>query len=208
MDIEYFGANCIRIANKKASVVFDDNLAVLGQKPVVKKDEIAVYTGSHDAPAVETKITIDYPGEYEVSEIMLTGIQVRGHMDEEGQRNSVMYRMLMDDVRYAILGHVHPDLTDNQLEQLGVVDVLFVPVGGNGYTLDSVGALKLIKKIEPKIIIPTHYEDRGLKYEVPQQPLETALTGLSMEVAETVDKLKLKYGETGEATRLIVLNRQ
>lgn len=208
MDIEYFGGNCIRIANKKASVVFDDNLVALGQKPVVKKDDIAVYTSTHDVPAAETKITIDYPGEYEVSEIMLTGIQVRGHMDEEGQRNSVMYKMLMDDVRYAILGHVHPDLTDNQLEQLGVVDVLFIPVGGNGYTLDSVGALKLIKKIEPKVIIPTHYEDKDLKYEVPQQPLETALTGLSMEVAETVDKLKLKYGETGEATRLIVLNRQ
>lgn len=208
MDIEYFGGNCISIANKKAGVVFDDNLAALGQKPVLKKDDIAVFTGAHDAPAVETKLVIDCPGEYEVSEIMITGVQVRSHMDEEGQRNGVMYKMIMDDVRYAVLGHVYPDLTDNQLEELGVVDVLFVPVGGNGYTLDSVGALKLIKKIEPKMIIPTHYEEKGLKFEVPQQPLETALTGLAMEVSETVDKLKIKHGDVGETARLVVLKRQ
>jgi len=207
MDIQFYGANCVRIANKKASLVFDDTLAQLGQKAVLKKDEIAIFTHAHEAPAAEVKLVIDGPGEYEVSEVMIAGIQTRAHMDEDGQRTATMYKVLMDDIRIGVLGHVHPDLTDDQLEQLGVIDVLFVPVGGNGYTLDSVGALKLIKKIEPKIIIPTHYEDKVLKYEVPQQPLETAISGLSMEVAETVDKLKLKSSDVGETTRLIVLNR-
>ena len=207
MDVQFYGANCIRIANKKASVVFDDNLVSLGQKAVLKKDDIAVYTGEHDAPTAELKLLVDYPGEYEVSEIMITGIQARSHMDEEGKRSAVIYKILMDDIRVAVLGHVHPDLTDKQLEQLGVIDVLFVPVGGNGYTLDGVGALKLIKKIEPKIIVPTHYEDTELKYEVPQQPLADALSGLSMEVSETVDKFKLKQADIGETMRLIVLNK-
>lgn len=207
MDIQFYGANCIRIANKKASIVFDDTLTELGQKPALKKDDIAVFTGKHSDPQVETKIVIDYPGEYEVSEVMITGIQVRSHLDEADERSAVMYKLLIDDVRVAVLGHVHPDLSESQLEQLGVVDVLFVPVGGNGYTLDGVGALKLIKKIEPKIVIPTHYEDKSLNYEVPQQPLETALASLSMEVSETVDKLKLKHADLTEGSRLIVLNR-
>jgi L-ascorbate metabolism protein UlaG (beta-lactamase superfamily) len=207
MDIQFYGANCVRIANKKASIVIDDNLAALGQKAVLKKDDIALFTGQHEPVDTELKLLVDGPGEYEVSEIMITGIQTRSHMDEDGQRTATMYKILIDDVRIAVLGHVHPDLTDAQLERLGVIDVLFVPVGGNGYTLDSVGALKLIKKIEPKIIIPTHYEDKALKFEVPQQPLETALTGLSMEVAETVDKLKLKPADILEGSRLIVLNR-
>lgn len=207
MDIQFYGANCIRIANKKASLVFDDNLAALGQKAVLKKDDIALFTGEHAPVDTELKLLVDGPGEYEVSEIMITGIQARSHMDEDGQRSATIYKVLIDDIRIGVLGHIHPDVTEAQLEQLGVIDVLFVPVGGNGFTLDGVGALKLIKKIEPKIIIPTHFEDKALNYEVPQTPLDTALASLSMEVAETVDKLKLKQADLGEGSRLIVLNR-
>ena len=49
-----------------------------------------------------------------------------------------------------------------------MVDVMFVPVGGNGYTLDGVGALKLIKKVEPKLVVPTHYDDAMLQFPMPQ----------------------------------------
>jgi L-ascorbate metabolism protein UlaG (beta-lactamase superfamily) len=89
-----------------------------------------------------------------------------------------------------------------------MVDVLVVPVGGNGYTLDPIGAAKVIKKIEPKLIIPVHYEDKGIKYEVPQVPLEEALKVLAVEPKETVAKLKLKSTELSETTQLIVLERQ
>lgn len=94
-----------------------------------------------------------------------------------------------------------------------MVDVMLIPVGGNGYTLDPVGALKIIKKIEPKVLIPTHYDDGhgssagGLNYEVPQQTLEQAITALSMEPKETVQKLKLKGGEMPETMQLIILER-
>jgi len=84
---------------------------------------------------------------------------------------------------------------------------MFVPVGGNGYTLDAIGALKLIKKIEPKLVIPTHYDDSGLKFPVPQQTLEEALKSLAMEPKETVTKLRLKSGELGDVTQLIVLEK-
>ena len=59
--------------------------------------------------------------------------------------------------------------------------MLVVPVGGNGYTVDPVGALKLIKDIEPKLVIPTHYADKALKYPVPQQDLAGALKEPGME---------------------------
>jgi hypothetical protein len=85
---------------------------------------------------------------------------------------------------------------------------MFVPVGGSGVTLDGVGALKLIKKIEPKIVVPTYYADRGLKYSPAPIDLATALKELSMEPSETLDKLKIKGREIGDTTQLIVLNRQ
>jgi L-ascorbate metabolism protein UlaG (beta-lactamase superfamily) len=80
-----------------------------------------------------------------------------------------------------------------------------IPVGGNGYTLDPVGALKLVKKVEPKIVIPTHYESKKLHFAVPQQSLEQAIKGLAMEPKETIAKFRPKSEDLAEgATRLVV----
>lgn len=207
MDIQFYGANCIRLSNKRASLVFDDNLADLGLNATTKAGEIALFTGPHGDPKAEVKLIIDYPGEYEVSNVSIRGVAARAHMDEEGQKTAVMYRLLMDDLRIAVLGHVYPELSEDQLEALGTVDVLLIPVGGNGYTLDGIGALKLIKKIEPKLVIPTHYADKNINYPMPQAELADALKNMSMEPKETVPKLKLKAGDLGDVTQLIVLER-
>ncbi|HUP26731.1 MAG TPA: MBL fold metallo-hydrolase, partial [Candidatus Limnocylindrales bacterium] len=167
-----------------------------------------LFTGLPNDLKAEPKIIINQPGEYEVSGMSVQGIAARAHMDEAGQQTATIFKIMNDDVRVAILGHVYPELNDNQLEALGTIDVLIVPVGGNGYTLDGIGALALIKKIEPKIVIPTHYEDKSVNYEVPQQPLEEALKGLAMEPGEPLPKLKLKSGEFPETTQLVILERQ
>jgi len=104
-----------------------------------------------------------------------------------------------------VVGHIDANLSEETLERIGTIDVLVVPVGGNGYTLDAVGALKVIKNIEPRIVIPTHYADKSLKFEVPAATLEEVLKGMSMEASETVDKLKLKSADIPENTKLIVL---
>jgi L-ascorbate metabolism protein UlaG (beta-lactamase superfamily) len=106
-----------------------------------------------------------------------------------------------------VLGHIYPELSDDQLEAIGMVDVLFTPVGGHGYTLDAVGALRLTRVIDPKLVIPTHYEDKALKYEVPQTSLAQAVTELSMEPKEKLDKLKVKSTDLGEVTQLVVLQK-
>ncbi|HSX45123.1 MAG TPA: MBL fold metallo-hydrolase [Candidatus Saccharimonadales bacterium] len=209
MEIQYYGANCVRLSTKKASIIVDDNLAKLGQKSVTKSGDIVLMTIPQDSTGkAEPKIIIDMPGEYEVSNTSIQGVAARSHVDEAGKKSATMFKVIADEVKTVVVGHVYPELNDEQLEALGTVDVLIIPVGGNGYTLDSIGALKLIKKIEPKLIIPTHYEDKALKYEVPQQPLEEALKGLAMEPKETVPKLKIRAGELGETTQLIVLERQ
>jgi len=119
-----------------------------------------------------------------------------------------MYKLISKELNILITGHIYPELSDDQLESIGMVDVMCVPVGGNGFTLDPVGALKLIKKIEPKIIVPTHYATSGLDFEVPQMTLEQAITGMSMEVKETVPVLKLKANELSDVSQLIVVEKQ
>ncbi|MEO5627316.1 MAG: MBL fold metallo-hydrolase [Candidatus Saccharimonadales bacterium] len=207
MDIQFYGANCIRLSNKKASLIFDDNLADIGLSSVTRAGEIALFTGIHSQPKPEVKLVIDYPGEYEVSNVSIRGVMARAHIEEDDKKSAVIYRMIMDDLKVVVLGHIYPELSDEQLEAIGMVDVLFIPVGGSGYTLDPIGALKLIKKIEPKLVIPTHYDDSKIQYPVPQQSLEEALKVLAMEPKETVDKLKLKPSDLSETTQVIVLKR-
>ena len=208
MEIVYHGANCVSLNIKKATITIDDNLREHGLKSVTKNGDIALFSGRRPDIEAQPKIIIDQPGEYEVSDTSVQGIAARAHMDEEGKKSATMYKIIGEDIRIAVIGHIYPELNDHQLEALGTVDVLLIPVGGNGYTMDSIGALKIIKDIEPKIIIPTHYDDSAIKYEVPQQPLEEALKGLAMEPKETLPKLKLKPGEISDITQLVVLERQ
>lgn len=208
MELQYFGANCVRISTKKANIIIDDNLESLGLKPQTKPGDIAIFTGPHaGTDDTDVKLIIDQPGEYEVSDTSVQGVAARAHMDEEGAKTATMFKIIGDDIRLVALGHVHPDLSDEQLEALGTVDVLVIPVGGNGYTLDGIGALKVIKKIEPKLIVPTHYDDSAVKYPVPQQPLEEVLKVLSMEPSEPVAKLKVKAGDL-ESSQIAILERQ
>lgn len=206
MDMQFYGANCIVLSGKHNRLVIDDNLATLGSKSVVRDGDICLFTGSHPAVQGKPKLIIDIPGEYEVSSISITGLQTRAHMDEENKKSAVMYKIIWGETRVLITGHVYPKLSDDQLESIGIVDVMFVPVGGNGFTLDAIGALQLIKAVEPKIVIPTHYTDKGLDYEVPQASLTEALQSLGMEPKEHETKFQFKAAEVTDTTQLVILD--
>lgn len=207
MELQYYGANCVKIVTKGASIVVDDNLVKLGLKSITKPTDIALRTSSL-IPSDGAQFSADMPGEYEVADVVIHGVAARAHMDEEGTLNATIFTVAANDLKVAIIGHIYPELSEDQLEQIGLVDVVLIPVGGSGYTLDGIGALQVIKKIEPKVVIPTHYADKAVKYEVPQAELADALKNLGMEPSETLDKYRPKAGEISDTTHLIVLNRQ
>lgn len=208
MDIQFYGANCVTVTYKGQRVVIDDNLATLGSKSILKAEDIALFTGPHPEIKIALKLVIDRPGEYEVADVSVTGVAARSHLAEDVTlTDATMYKVAAGDLNLLFTGHIYPDITDAQLERLGRIDVMFVPVGGNGYTLDAIGAMKLIKEVEPKLVIPTHYADKSLSYEVPQQDLAQVLKELSMEPKETTAKLRLKPADLSEVTQLIVLEK-
>lgn len=205
MDLQFYGANCLSISHKGARIVIDDNLAELGAKSVTKPDDVALFTAhSHELNA---RLIFDSPGEYEVSDISIVGIAAQAHIDEPGKLTATIFKLVFGEQSLLITGHIDPKLSDKQLEAIGHVDVLLVPVGGNGYTTDPTGALQIIKAIEPKLVIPTHYADKTLNFPVPQQELAQALKELAMEPKETVTKLRLKPNELTDVTQLVILER-
>jgi len=206
VELQYFGANCVRVNTKNATLVVDDNLSKFGLKSITKPTDVALHTNP-SMPQLPAHFTADMPGEYEIAEVSIHGVQARGAKDAADEKTATIFTIAAADIRVAVIGHIHPDLSEDQVEAIGAVDIVIVPVGG-GETLDGAGALQVIKKIEPKVVIPTHFADKGLKYSVPQVELAEALKGLSMEPSETLDKFKAKAGDLGDTTKLIVLERQ
>lgn len=205
MDFEYKGGNCVVVSTKQGVLVVDGKLSPVGLKDVQPKDaiELATQTGfSSDAG----RVAVDMPGEYEINDISIHGIAAQRMIDYDGSLQATMYRVAFPNLALAVLGHVTTPLTDDQLENLGVIDVLILPVGGGGYTLDAHHAVDMVHKINPRVVIPTHYADSHTKYEVPQDALEPFITLLGAPHEET-PKWKVKNGILPDVQTVIVLSR-
>ena len=204
-EIEYKGANSIVIITKKAKLIVDPKLSVVGLKDISTKGAIELATESRFTVAdPDATLLIEGPGEYGVADFDIRGIAARRHIDSENEGLvSTIYRVKIGDSRIGIIGNIDKKLSDEQLEGLGVVDILVMPVGGGGYTLDSADAASLVRMIDPKIVIPVHYADKALKYEVPQDELKLFITELGVPV-ETVAKYKPKQLATVPTTLSVV----
>jgi L-ascorbate metabolism protein UlaG (beta-lactamase superfamily) len=204
-EIEYKGANCIVISTKKAKLIVDPKLSIVGLMDISSKGAIELATEDRFATnSPDAILEINGPGEYGVADFDIKGIPAQRHLDNESSiMMSTMYRVEIGDTRIGIIGNIYEKLSDEQLEKLGVVDILVIPVGGNGYTLDAIGATGLVRAIDPKIVIPVHYFDKLLKYEVQQDSLDLFITELGAPV-EIVSKFKLKQTPIAPATLSVV----
>lgn len=192
-EIEYKGGNTLIISTKKTTIVADPKLSVVGLKDVVIKDSVELATEARFATnSQDAKLLIESPGEYGVGDFDIRGIAAQRHLDSEAdEKLSTIYRIEIGDVRIALIGNIYEKLTDDELEEIGVIDIVILPIGGNGYTLDATGATSIVRKIDPKLVIPVHYADEALTYEVPQDNLDIFVEELGAPL-ETVAKYKSK----------------
>lgn len=204
MDITYLGAGGVRLVGKTMDVVCD---APAGNKA---KGDVATWSakakvGSEPLGAPEGAMVIDGPGEYEVKGAMITGVPVRLHIDEGGHRGTA-YSIVIDGINVVVTGNIAGKLDEDQIENLGSVDVLVVPVGGGGLTLDAEGAAAVVTQLEPSYVVPVHYDDGASKYPVPQAGVEKFLKEMGVN-PEPEAKLKLGAREEVAETKVVVLNR-
>jgi L-ascorbate metabolism protein UlaG (beta-lactamase superfamily) len=167
--IYWAGQSCfqISVSNSKdhsAEIVIDPYDEKTGLKlPSLSADIALVTHDHHDHNNVKAlkgdPFIINGPGEYEVKGVFVQGIPA-WHDDKEGKEKgkNTIYVIEAEDIKFCHLGDLGQKvLTDEQLEKIDGIDVLMVPVGGE-YTIDSSSAQKVISQIEPKIVIPMHYE--------------------------------------------------
>lgn len=164
MEITYLGQSCFKISGKKINILTDPfDPTVVGLK--LGKQDADVVTVSHAhkdhnylAALKSEYLLLDSPGEYEVKESEFVGVDAY-HDDKQGvERGKVtMFAMEVDGIKIAHLGDLGTELSSSQLEKLDGVDILLVPVG-NKYTIDAETAIKVVNQVEPKIVIPMHYQ--------------------------------------------------
>lgn len=216
MDIYYLGHSAFRLQGKKASVVTDpSDPSVTGLKfPKVSADIVTVSHLQHsDHKSVElvkdVNKVISGPGEYEINGVSVIGISTY-HDDKKGElrgRNTI-YVIEIDELRIAHLGDLGHPLSEKILNQMGDIDVVFIPVGGE-YTIDAATAVKVIQSMEPKIAIPMHYQTPGLSSKVfgKLETEEAFLTASGLPV-EQATKLSVKRSTIGEDQKIVVLARR
>lgn len=206
MDISYNGGNSVTIIAKQGSVVVDSTISLLGLKNITVKDGIYIYTQQAFIDGDIDGVIVEGPGEYEIKNVSIKAVPAHRMIDSDDALNSTMYRLVLAGTSIAIVGHVSAPLSEEQLEALGVIDIAIIPVGGSGYTLDAHQAVSIVRQLDPKIVIPTHYAEKGLKYEVDQMDLEPFVHELSAP-HEVTPRLKIKNGVLPETMTLFEITR-
>jgi len=172
--IYWAGHSCFQISfsNSKENsgdIVIDPFDESIGLKlPTLRADILLITHNHYDHNNIKgvkgEPFVVQGPGEYEIKGVFIRGIP-SAHDDEGGKKRgeNTIYLIEAEDIKFCHLGDLgQKNLTDEQLETIGPVDVLMIPVGGE-YTIDFSDAQKIISQIEPKIVIPMHYALPKLK---------------------------------------------
>lgn len=201
MDISYLGAGSVKISGRQLSVVTDPLVDAKTKADVV----ILSTTVDHKVSDYGDAMLIDGPGEYEVKGTMITGVPARLHIDESGERTAV-FSVVVDGVNVVVAGNIAGKIDEDEVENLGQVDVLVVPVGGGGLTLDAEGAAALVTQLEPSYVVPVHYDDGVTEYPVPQAKVDAFLKEMGAS-PEPEPRLRISQKEPPAETQVVLLTR-
>ena len=123
----------------------------------------------HNHPkAVESRTTKIFQRETKINK---NGIRIKGvkafHDDTKGSKRGeiVLFKFTINGVTFCHLGDLGHELDNDIIEQLGDIDVLFIPVG-NVFTIGPKEAWKVINSIKPKVAVPMHYRVGGLSLSI------------------------------------------
>lgn len=219
MIINYYGHSCFKLRSTEGTVVTDPYAAYVGfELPSLSADVVTV---SHDGPGHNNTeaiantarrdhpFIIDYPGEYEVEGISVFAVKTYQDTEKGSVRGeNIVYTFLIDGLRVCHLGNLGHTLDEKTVAEIGLVDILFVPVGGE-MTIDPKKAIKVAYSLDPNIVIPMHYKtDRhNDKVFADLATLDEFIKVYEAE-PEVVDKLNVSRSSLPEEMELMVLKEQ
>lgn len=215
MEIQFFGHSCFRIKGKSIILITDPfDPATTGLK--FPKTFADIITVSHPHPdhnfvagVKGTKrrpqpFVVSAPGEYEIGGVGILGIP-SFHDTQKGKERgkNTIFLINMEEIRLVHLGDLGEELSEEQVEKIGEIDILFIPVGGK-YTIDSKKALGVVNALEPKVVIPMHYKLPHLSFDL--APVEDFLKLLGAEGINPLPKFIISKEKLPEERQVVVLD--
>jgi len=209
MEITWYGLGCFRIVERGYPVVLTDPFdeeAVGLRLPRASVDLVTMSTPSEEPERLHypgASRVLGAPGEYELGGLFVTAIAAL-RVCERGaeQAQTLMYAFDFGGVTVCHLGEVGTLPTQSQMEMLGPVNVLLLPVGlPEGLTPGA--ASEVVSFFEPEIVVPMHYDVPGLR--LPEEPAVRFLREMGVSQIVPVETLQVPLDSTAEETRIVVL---
>jgi len=220
MTIIWHGQSCFQITarrnkDEETRLVIDPFSEKIGLRLPKLEADILLVTHDHPdhnnvkavgaATSGHPPFLIEGPGEYEIKKVFIQGIP-SWHDEKEGRERgeNTIYTIDAEEIRLCHLGDFgQKELTEEQLEKIGEIDILMIPVGGV-YTISAREALKVMSQIEPRITIPMHYQIPKLKVKL--EGLDKFLKTMGIKKLDPLPRLSIKKKDISpEEAKIIVL---
>ncbi|HEX7542751.1 MAG TPA: MBL fold metallo-hydrolase [Patescibacteria group bacterium] len=217
MEIKYLGHSSFLIKTKTAKVLTDPyDPEMVGLKfPKTEADVVTISHSHKDHNQIKNvsgingvdPLIIDMPGEFEKMGVRIFGFQSYHDKTKGSERGeNILYKFEAEGLSVLHCGDLGVIPEESFLETIGEVDILMVPVGGF-YTIDADEAFQLVKRIEPAIVIPMHYNHSKLN-----QKNFSQLTGINeftkkfgLDNPIPLPKLVYKKEEIEQEMKVVVL---
>ncbi len=185
MEITWRGHSSVKMVSRDVTLLADPYPESAGD---ISADIVTVscdYPSHSDYKSVDgAPKTLNGPGQYETLGYNITGIGTALNDAEESRRVNTIYVIRSEGISVCHMGNLNAKLSSRQLEALGSVDTLIVPVGGGG-TLDVKEISRIVNVLSPGIVIPVHFDQeegedgigsaRALFSELNVEPSETQI---------------------------------
>ncbi|MCB2297626.1 MBL fold metallo-hydrolase [Clostridium tagluense] len=209
MEITWLGHSCFLLQDSKGRKLLTDPFdTTLGYEIYKGSPDIVTISHNHFDHNYTKELNgnykiIDKIGVFYICDIPINGTPSYHDKDKGSKRgDNIIFTFKMDDYTLCHLGDLGHSLSNDDIDAIGSVDILFIPVGGN-YTLDGKEAAEVTKKINPKIVIPMHYKTSLVSF--PLDGVETFL--MHMKNASKIDSNNLIInGELSESLSVKILN--
>lgn len=158
MTISWYGEACFLLEAGGVRILTDPPSSDTGLAAPRLKADILILSKPADVPGASSEaFVITDPGEYEIKDVSVQGVSV-----PIKNKPHTVYLIEMDGIKIAHLGYLAEELSSEQLEALKDPDIIILPVGG-GDVLDTEAAAKVIKEVEPRLVVPSLFSVKGLK---------------------------------------------
>jgi len=208
--IRWLGHACFLLESQDGTKIVTDPFdGSVGYKmPMLEADIVSVSHDHYDHNYVEgvqgDPQIIRSAGEYTIGNVKIKGVPAY-HDEVKGAKRgtNIIFNFDIDGIKVCHVGDLGHLLSKSQLEEVGHVDVLLIPVGGI-FTLDAEGAAAAVEQFSPKIIIPMHFRTPAVS--MPIDPVDVFLEKMGYGEQLDSDTIEITAEDIGNERRIIVLD--